>query len=311
MYEDEFEEYRARANSGGMLPESKLRAQTHKHQHLRSTHITSDVVPTEKILSFSDDSLCGYISHTVHSDTPKDCSQRRENRKIDQNKGHQAHSVCNEPVETQFSSHVTKCSANISDLYINRKTSNAPQSSDYEGLPAHINTQNIETCVNLSPMANRKQYNHLKMSSLEDLRPRVYSMPTTLKVWMKSEPRKGGSNPSLAQIQHTIQCCHRIKSFTITPRGLKKNQDLIVSRRWEDDNPPCMCHNCSCALRTESFTSQCSIHSADNGHYKVAVTGNPAVGKTTLVSQLSTSNRRYFSSFGKPFFLYTIHHNCM
>lgn len=249
MFADEFEEYRARANSGGMLPLARERALAKKH---KKQHALQQQQLQQK---------------------PVECAMQES-----------------PPIYIQTHDHTE-------DDTEHWKPSSAHDS--YYGSRDSIRSD----------------------SSYLDIRPRVYSMPSSLTCYKKHHsPRTLGSNSRLTDrrcLSNTsispdgsLQCVHRIRSFNITSSGgLQKNEDLIVchvvdSDDLENPNLECTCKNCACVQRSDSMTSHnsvCSIHSAENGVYTIQILGDETVGKSTLVGMFTNENRQMAvsCSFGK------------
>ena len=304
-FEDEFEEFRARASSGGFLPSRKPRRRCQcPHEQLQPR--PSSHSATQGYLADTEDYLVSGSDYSL-------------------------------PLRAKSNSSLTDTSVSLTNTgdsqwtYSNKKS--LTTSTNITGKDSHSGVYLSSGFVNIPPR-------DLHLDILKDVewivgdpRPRVCSMPAHSATTLKPSRGHGGRSvtPTLRELADSRRNTsgdgiHKVRSFVITPKGvLEEGSDTRAKSKsastfselpssstivckscdfLQKQQAP-LCHSFASDSTTQDFrdsTGTCSLHS-DSGSVLsvlcVVVTGLDRVGKTTIIRRFISSDYSQDSSFGE------------
>ena len=303
-FEDEFEEFRARASSGGFLPSRKPRRRCQcPHEQLQPC--PSSHSATQGYLADIEDYLVSGSDYSL-------------------------------PLRARSNSSLTDTSSltNAGDpqwTYSNKKS--LTTSTNITGKDLHSGVYLSSGFVNIPPR-------DLHLDILKDVewivgdpRPRVCSMPAHSASTLKPSRGHGGRSvtPTLRELADSRRNAsgdgiHKLRSFVITPKGLleegsdsraKSKSASTFSELPSSSTIVCkscdflqkqqapLCHSFASDSTTQDFrdsTGTCSLHSDSCSGLSVlcvVITGLDRVGKTTIIRRFISSDYSQDSSFGE------------
>ena len=301
-YEDDFEELRARANSGGFLPYRKPKRPSMTSQ--------MSVVSGE-----------GYIGDTEETDA--------NNTDVDNVFVDVVPSVQMSPTKrvegngSVWSSHHRRRQHCI-DKYPSLSPPNSSPELPRElwGVIPQQQQQQVfkfDQQGVLSPLACRDKRSFQQDGDwiLGQPRPRVSSVPSRTALRKTKSAATGAgtvpTSPTLTQLAARRQAfgsgenVHKVRAFAITTKGLVKGGDLLLTRsnpNLETSSSPTY-KGCRMPARPNSLSSvqgstgsALSLESNPEPH-KVFMLGAGGVGKTTLIHKFIASGMSFESSFGE------------
>ena len=316
QYLDEFEEYRARANSGGLLPGHAFRspmrswsAENVSNRPSRPSLTTEESGSVNDLTSRSMFQTVGVFLYPSLEDNSYVT--------INQVAQFQFEACFGKPIQVHPLPKDRKIS-NINTLNVTDDTVCQVQLDDCDTESIEDNAQVPDPLMVPPPSATARKasMDRLKVFDSWDIgamRPRISSMPSSLEHTGKS--CSGGRRASRCHHIHTETEMRRVRSFTITPRGAKCEGELVVSknpygRSLPDLHPAGLCH-CACSSHNSlptSSGSEESVWCSDCPLYHVVLWGEEQVGKSALIHAFSSPGLG--GSFGKSTQLYLFQRLC-
>lgn len=324
QYLDEFEEYRARANSGGILPGHVFRSPVRSWSAENvSTVSARHSLTTEETGSFSNlehDSMLKSMGVFLYPSVEDNSYVT-----INQVAKFQFEACFGRPIHTHDSYPCQPINVDRKPSAINtlRKQSQVNTLNLTEDaicqvqLPDcdEINSIEDNTAVpdpaQLMPeraTARKASMDRLRVLDSWDIgymRPRISSMPSSF----SPAGGAGRRRSSRCHHMHTEPEMRRVRSFTITPSGAKCEGDLFVSKPPTGGSslpllhPAGLCH-CACSSHTSLSNTSGSTDSVslECPLFHIVLWGCRQVGKSTIIHAFSYPGTS--SSFGKPFIFF-------